>query len=51
MNTPREHKAVGQVKVDFQANGVTLYLGDCLEKMYAVGDRSVDAIIADLPYG
>jgi len=26
-------------------------LGDCLERMDEIGDCSVDAIIADLPYG
>jgi len=29
----------------------TLYLGDCLEEMNKIPDVSVDAIIADLPYG
>ena len=47
-------KAVGQVnsiKPDYQNNGVSLYLGDCLDKMCAIESGSVDAIIADLPYG
>ena len=30
---------------------VVLYLGDCLEKMKSVADKSVDLIICDLPYG
>ena len=30
---------------------VTLYLGDCLEYMKSMPDKSVDAIITDLPYG
>lgn len=29
----------------------TLYLGDCLEYMKGMPDKSVDAIITDLPYG
>ena len=30
---------------------VVLYLGDCLEKMKSVTDKSVDLIICDLPFG
>ena len=30
---------------------VQLYLGDCLEVMRSIPDKSVDAIITDLPYG
>ena len=30
---------------------VVLYLGDCLEKMKSVADKSVDLIICDLPFG
>ena len=30
---------------------VTLHLGDCLEYMRTMPDKSVDAIITDLPYG
>jgi DNA modification methylase len=30
---------------------VQLYLGDCLEVMRSMPDKSVDAIITDLPYG
>lgn len=30
---------------------VKLYLGDCLEKMKEIPNKSVDCIIADLPYG
>jgi site-specific DNA-methyltransferase (adenine-specific) len=30
---------------------VELYLGDCLEYMKSMPDKSVDAIITDLPYG
>ena len=28
-----------------------IYLGDCLEVMKEIDNESVDAIIADLPYG
>lgn len=38
-------KAVGEVKAN------TLVLGDCLEAMKYIADGSIDAIIADLPYG
>ena len=31
--------------------GVKLYLGDCLEVMRSMPDKSVDAVITDLPYG
>ena len=30
---------------------IKLYNGDCLEVMKDIPDKSVDAIIADLPYG
>ena len=30
---------------------VVLYLGDCLEKMKSVADKSIDLIICDLPFG
>ena len=30
---------------------LVLYLGDCLEKMKSVADKSVDLIVADLPFG
>ena len=30
---------------------VNLYLGDCLEVMKSIPDKSIDAIICDLPYG
>ncbi len=36
---------------DFQRQNVTLYRGDCLEKLHAVEDNSVDMIAGDLPYG
>jgi site-specific DNA-methyltransferase (adenine-specific) len=30
---------------------VTLYLGDCLQYMKTMPDKSVDAVITDPPYG
>lgn len=36
----------------FQQNQqISLYLGDCLEQMKAIQDKSVDMILCDLPYG
>ena len=32
-------------------NDMTIYLGDCLDIMPTLPDKSVDAVIADLPYG
>lgn len=32
-------------------NDTTIYLGDCLDIMPTLPDKSVDAVIADLPYG
>lgn len=32
-------------------NNVTLYYGDCIEKMKQIEDDSVDLILCDLPYG
>ncbi len=31
--------------------GITLYKGDCLEKMTLIPDKSVDLILTDLPFG
>jgi len=35
----------------YQDNFVTLYCGDCLEKMKDIPDGSVDMVLADPPYG
>ena len=35
----------------FEAPGITLYLGDCLDVLPTLEAQSVDAIITDLPYG
>lgn len=32
-------------------DGVSLYLGDCLEEMKKIPDKSVNLILCDLPYG
>ena len=32
-------------------NNYDLYLGDCLEVMKNIPDKSVDMILCDLPYG
>lgn len=32
-------------------NNVQLFKGDCLEKMKGIGDKSIDMILCDLPYG
>ena len=32
-------------------DNVTLYLGDCLELMKNISDKSVDMVLCDLPYG
>lgn len=45
----RESKTVGQA--GYNSETVVLYQGDCLEVMSVIEDSSVDAIIADLPYG
>lgn len=34
-----------------ESASIRLYLGDCLEVMPTLADRSVDMILADLPYG
>lgn len=39
------------MKPQYECNGAKLYLGDCLDVMKAIPDRSIDAIITDLPYG
>lgn len=39
------------VSHDCDAEHITLYHGDCLEKMSLIEDESIDLIICDLPYG
>lgn len=29
----------------------TIYLGDCLEVMKSIDDKSIDMILCDLPFG
>ena len=39
---------------DLKTNGVeidTIYCADCLEAMKLIPDKSIDMILADLPYG
>ena len=38
-------------KLDNLQNKVELHLGDCLEVMRSMPDKSVDAVITDPPYG
>ena len=35
----------------WQSGDVTLYLGDCMDVMQGMDDKSVDAVITDPPYG
>lgn len=35
----------------FKTDNVTLYHGDCLELMWRIPDKSISAVICDLPYG
>lgn len=39
------------MKPDYESSGVQLYRGDCVEVMTTLVDGSVDAVIADPPYG
>lgn len=38
-------------RVETIAEGVTLYLGDCRDVLPSIAQNTVDAVIADLPYG
>jgi DNA modification methylase len=38
-------------KVELDNGRVVLYLGDCLEVMPTLPEKSIDLILADLPYG
>lgn len=38
------------MKIAFQAEGVTLYNGDCIEVMRTLPDESVHAVVTDPPY-
>ena len=37
--------------MDKDFNGVRLMLGDCLERMKEIEDKSIDMVLCDLPYG
>jgi site-specific DNA-methyltransferase (adenine-specific) len=39
------------MQADWQSDGIELHHADCLERMSIIADRSVDMILADLPYG
>lgn len=47
----------GRIKIIFEVGGGystevnKLYNGDCIELMKEIPDKSIDAIITDLPYG
>ena len=46
-NNKQENKSnTNEVK-----NGYFLFEGDCLDKMKIIGNKSVDLILTDLPYG
>lgn len=51
----RRTQDVGQVSSStdpgYNKSGIVLYHGDCLDIMPQIEDGSIDAIIADLPYG
>ena len=32
-------------------NNIQLFKGDCLEVMKRIGDKSIDMVLCDLPYG
>ena len=36
---------------DYNDNNITLYFGDCIDKMTLINDNSIDLILCDLPYG
>ena len=36
---------------DYTSDTITLYHGDCLDKMSLIPDNSVDLVLCDLPYG
>lgn len=41
----------GANSYDVRTAGITLMLGDCLDRMTEIPDRSVDMVMADPPYG
>ena len=38
------------MKPDYEEKGITLYLGDCLEIMKSIPDKSIDLVLTDPPY-
>jgi DNA modification methylase len=39
------------LKPTYQDKGIELYLGDCLEIMKTIPDKSIDLVLTDPPYG
>jgi site-specific DNA-methyltransferase (adenine-specific) len=39
------------LKPDYEEKGIQLYLGDCLEIMKTIPDKSIDLVLTDPPYG
>jgi site-specific DNA-methyltransferase (adenine-specific) len=39
------------IKPYYEENGITIYHGDCREILPPMGDKSIDMILCDLPYG
>jgi site-specific DNA-methyltransferase (adenine-specific) len=39
------------IKPYYEENGITIYNGDCREILPLMGDKSIDMILCDLPYG
>ncbi len=38
-------------KPDYEDKGIQLYLGDCLEIMKTIPNKSIDLVLTDPPYG
>ena len=56
LNRVRKHKLgkedyISEYDKDLHLHKNTLYKGDCLELMNGIPDKSIDMILADLPYG
>lgn len=46
-----EYRYISKYNNSLQLNTNQIYLGDCLELMNGIADKSVDMILCDLPYG
>src|SRR3546814_7816004 len=49
--TPHRGERSRAMTVHFEAPGVTLHHGDCIEVMRTLPAESVDAVVTDPPYG